>query len=84
LCPWRGYKRTVIIAAHRLARILYAMCLPGGYGQGRKREDFDAGRLNVVEEEGIYPKKYYWRMRMRAEQVVVAGRQQGRTFQNSP
>lgn len=64
LCPRHGYKRTVIITAHRLARILYAMW--------RKKQDFDADKLNVVEEEGIYPKKYYWRMKTPAEQVVVA------------
>jgi hypothetical protein len=63
LCPRHGYKRTVIITAHRLARILYAMW--------RKKEDFDSNKLNVVEEEGIYPKKYYWRLRTSAEHVVV-------------
>ena len=63
-CPNKGYKKTVIITAHRLARILFAMW--------RKGEDFDASKLNLVAEEGVYHNKYYWRMKRPEKQGVVA------------
>ena len=63
-CAKQGYKKTVIITAHRLARILFAMW--------RKGEDFDPSKLNVVAEQGVYRKKYYWRMKRPEEQGVVA------------
>jgi transposase len=64
VCAKQGYKRAVVAVAQRLARILYAMW--------RKGEDFDATKLNVVEQEHTRTKTYYWRIRKPQEQFVIA------------
>ena len=64
ICGRQEYKKAVVAIAQRLARILYAMW--------RKREDFDATQLNVVEEERIRTRTYYWRLKKPDEQFVVA------------
>jgi transposase len=63
VCAKQGYKRAVVAIAQRLARILYAMW--------RNGEDFDAAKLNVVEQEHTRTKTYYWRIREPEEQFVI-------------
>jgi transposase len=64
VCAKQGYKRAVVAIAQRLARILYALWLKG--------EDFDAPKLNVVEQQHSRTKTYFWRIRKPEEQSAMA------------
>jgi len=64
VCSKQGYKRAVIAVAQRVARILYAMW--------RKGEDFDATKLNVIQDRRIHTRTYYWRIKKPHEELVRA------------